>query len=236
MIHIIICDDEKVFREELKNYLLQYQEEKKISFQIREFCEGETLVNSGLETMDILFLDIKMKPTNGIKIAEKIRAFDELVPIIFITSAAEYALEGYKVNAFDYLVKPISYEKLEKVLTKIINRICKKRDKIIIIKNNDICYKININDIVFVETLNRHCVLHTMYEQYASNKKMKEIEKELCEDNFFRCNSGYIVNFDYIEKILQSEIYLTNKDIITISRPKKKAFIAKLTEYWGKDM
>ena len=75
-----------------------------------------------------------------------------------------------------------------------------------------------------------------MCGSYVSTKKMRDLEKELPEDNFFRCNSGYIVNFDHIEKVVRSDIYLRNNEIITASRSRKKQFIDRLAEYWGEEM
>lgn len=236
MFNIVVCDDEKIFREKIKDYLQRYQKENEIFFCIKEFNEGRELINHMPEVVDILFLDIKMETINGIQVARKIRTFNEWTPIVFLTSATQYALEGYKVNAFDYLIKPISYEKFERVLSKILKKISNKNNKFLTIRSNSIWYRINISDIVFVETLKRHCVIHTMYESYISTKKLKDIENDLDKNNFFRCNSGYIVNFDYIEKIVGSDIYLSNQDIITVSRPRKKMFISKITEYWGEEM
>lgn len=118
MFHVVVCDDEKIFREELTAWLQRYQEENQVSFCIKEFHEGKELADHMPSQMDILFLDIKMKTMDGIKVAETVRALNEGVSIIFLTAVAEYALEGYKVNAFDYLIKPVSYEKLTKVLAK----------------------------------------------------------------------------------------------------------------------
>lgn len=236
MFNIVVCDDEKNFREIMKRYIQRYQEEHEVCFCIREFDDGSELINKMPKEIDILFLDIKMEAMDGIEAAKKIRSFNEWTPIVFLTSAAEYALEGYKVDAFDYLIKPIPYEKFDVVLSKMLKKISGRINKSLMIKSNDIWYRIHIGDIVFAEMLRRHCIIHTMYETYVSTKKLKDIESELDQDNFFRCNSGYIVNFDYIEKIVQSDIYLSNGDIITVSRPKKKMFTTKLTEYWGGEM
>ncbi|HIT89440.1 MAG TPA: response regulator transcription factor [Candidatus Merdenecus merdavium] len=236
MFNIVVCDDEKKFREKMKCYIQRYQERHDVWFCIREFADGNELINKMPKEIDILFLDIKMEVMDGIKAAKKIRSFNEWTPIVFLTSAVEYALEGYKVDAFDYLIKPISYEKFDVVLSKILKKISINRNKPLMIKSNDTWYRINTSEIVFVEMLRRHCIIHTMYETYVSTKRLKDIESELDQDNFFRCNSGYIVNFDYIEKIVQSDIYLSNEDVITVSRPKKKMFITKLMEYWGGEM
>lgn len=236
MFHVVVCDDEKIFREELTAWLQRYQEENQVSFCIKEFHEGKELADHMPSQMDILFLDIKMKTMDGIKVAETVRALNEGVSIIFLTAVAEYALEGYKVNAFDYLIKPVSYEKLTKVLTKTLKMIDRRKTRFLTVRNHDIWYRVALGDIVFVETLNRHCVIHTVCGFYVSTKKMRDLEKELPEDNFFRCNSGYIVNFDHIEKVVRSDIYLRNNEIITASRSRRKQFIDRLAEYWGEEM
>ena len=76
MFHVVVCDDEKIFREELTAWLQRYQEEHQVSFCIKEFHEGKELVDHMPSQMDILFLDIKMKTMDGIKVAETVRAFE----------------------------------------------------------------------------------------------------------------------------------------------------------------
>ena len=112
----------------------------------------------------------------------------------------------------------------------------RRKTRFLTVRNHDIWYRVALGDIVFVETLNRHCVIHTVCGFYVSTKKMRDLEKELPEDNFFRCNSGYIVNFDHIEKVVRSDIYLRNNEIITASRSRRKQFIDRLAEYWGEEM
>ena len=123
MFHVVVCDDEKIFREELTAWLQRYQEENQVSFCIKEFHEGKELADHMPSQMDILFLDIKMKTMDGIKVAETVRALNEGVSIIFLTAVTEYALEGYDVEALHYLLKPVTQERLSGVLDRATQRV-----------------------------------------------------------------------------------------------------------------
>ena len=237
MLQIAICDDETAQCSLLESYVREWERLRRQEADIALVGNGEQLLFHWEERRrDILLLDIDMPGVDGLSLARRLRGRGEDVQIVFVTGLAEYALEGYKVNAFDYLIKPVSYEKLTKVLAKILKMIDRKNTRFLTVRNHDIWYRVALGDIVFVETLNRHCVIHTVCGFYVSTKKMRDLEKELPEDNFFRCNSGYIVNFDHIEKVVRSDIYLRNNEIITVSRSRKKQFIDRLAEYWGEEM
>lgn len=113
MIHVAICDDEKEFVSEMRGLIERYSEEKQNEIRISSFANGLELMEHYDKTIDLIFLDIQMKGMDGLKAAEKIRQQDEEVGIIFLTSLKQYALEGYKYRAVNYIVKPMKYIRLK---------------------------------------------------------------------------------------------------------------------------
>jgi two-component system response regulator LytT len=113
VIKIAICEDEKEQQELLKVYINQIFEELSIKYKLEILNSGEELLENYLKDTDILLLDIQMGQINGMNTARKIRTLDDKVEIIFITSLIEYALEGYEVRAYRYLIKPVKYDNLK---------------------------------------------------------------------------------------------------------------------------
>ncbi|HFQ6525615.1 TPA: response regulator [Clostridioides difficile] len=159
MINIAICEDNFVDRGILNDYLIRIMNEN--SYNISLFKSGEELLDNYPDDLDILLLDILMKKINGIDTAKKIREFDSNVEIIFITSLLEYALQGYEVKAFRYILKPIEYEQLSINIIQCLDDINNKASKFVYIKCNSDIVKIDIESILYIEKISRYIFVYT---------------------------------------------------------------------------
>lgn len=137
MYHIAIVEDEKEFREELKNYLKYYGEENHIEFQVTEFSDGAEILEDFKKEFDIILLDIEMPRLNGMDAAELIREKDEDVVLMFITNMAQYAIRGYSVGALDFVMKPITYYTFSMKMKRALKRAQKKEQKPLILNLPD---------------------------------------------------------------------------------------------------
>lgn len=120
MIRIAIVDDSKPDREALRECLKRYGEEHRQKFDITEFEDGEDIVTNYSADYDLILMDIEMAFLNGMRAAEKIRELDQTVLLIFTTNMPQYAIQGYKVNAMDYMLKPISYFSFSETMTRAL--------------------------------------------------------------------------------------------------------------------
>ena len=184
-------------------------------------------------TIDLIFLDIRMKLVNGLHAAERIRQMDERVGIIFLTTLTQYGLEGYKYQATNYIIKPLKYARLKSELDKFVERSQKEENPSLVIANDTGKYKVPLKSIRYIETYNRNLMFHTEQENIICYKSMKEMERELCDKNFVRCHTSYIVNLFYVKGIKKLDIELISGEIIPISQPKRKEFMERLADYWG---
>ena len=107
MLRIATVEDDANDLEALRTHLSRYEKENGLKFQVTEFRDGEDIVTDYSADYDLILMDIEMAFLNGMKAAEKIRELDKDVIIIFITNMPQYAIQGYKVNALDYMLKPI---------------------------------------------------------------------------------------------------------------------------------
>ena len=138
MFKIVICEDEILQREKLKEYIQKIFYEYKEEIEIIEFESAEDLLSSGviLKEVDIFLLDIKMNGLSGMDLAKLIRKESDRSEIIFVTSLVEYVQDGYTVRAYRYLIKPIEYKELKKHLLNCISDIKRKKGNFII-ENRD---------------------------------------------------------------------------------------------------
>jgi two-component system response regulator AgrA len=175
-------------------------------------------------SVDVLFLDISLKDKiNGLKIAEKIRKINKNLNLIFTTGHFEYVMEAYKVNTFDYLVKPISQEKLEETLLRLIDYIQNPTNNFLKINGTTFIKK---NDIQYIQKDRMKVIFHTKKGEYFSYNSFLKLQETL-PDNFIRCHKSYIVNTSNINHVesCNNTIFFTNKDKCFIGPKYKNNFM-----------
>ncbi len=233
MLHIAICDDEKDFVTYLTELVNRYAAETGEEIKVSVFYDGMELTAHYDTTIDLIFLDIQMKMVNGLRMAERIRQMDEKVGIIFLTTLTQCALEGYKYQAANYIIKPMKYARMKAEIEQWRRRSRKLDSPAIVVANDSGKYKIFLNTLQYVETFNRNLLLHTEQENIICYRSMKELEQELAPHGFVRCHTSYIVNLFFVKGVKKLEITLVTGETIPISQPKRRQFMEQLAEYWG---
>ncbi|WPC39437.1 LytTR family DNA-binding domain-containing protein [Clostridium sp. JS66] len=233
MFKIAVCDDEILQRLDIVNKLKSALENIDFVFQVEEFTNGEELL-SCKSYFDIIFLDIKMHKLSGIDVARKLRKNKNNSKIIFITSFKEYVFQAFDVSAFHYLMKPISKEKILKIINKVLKSFSEEKndDLYIVITKSRRAIKVLLNNIYFFEMQNRIVIIHTINGTIEYYDKISNIEEKIPSSDFFRCHRSYIVNLKYVMKFDKSTITLDNNEKILLSQSRyddfSKAFLIYL--------
>lgn len=233
MIHLAICDDERLLVDSLTEQFRRYALETGEEVRITTYYDGLELIEKYDPTIDLIFLDIQMKLVDGLRAAKRVRELDEKVGIIFLTTLTQYGLEGYKYQALDYVIKPLKYARLKSELDSFLSRRCREENPFIIVSNDSGNYRILLNRLRYVETFNRNLLFHSEQENIICYKTMKEITQRLTPYGFIRCHSSYLVNPFFVKGVKKLEITLITGETLPISQPKRKEFMERLTEYWG---
>lgn len=176
-----------------------------------------------------------MNGVDGLKAAEQIRKKDENVGIIFLTSLKQYALEGYKYQAVNYIVKPMKYIRLKVELNRWKEKY-RKKNPYIVVRNDNGSFKIDLTTLHYAETYKRNLLLHTDGKDIICYKNMKELEKELEPYGFFRCHTGFLVNMAFVKRVEKLDVELTSGEVVYVSKPKKKEFMEALAGFWGRTL
>lgn len=217
MIKIAICEDEKEQQDLLKTHINQIFKDLPINYSLYTFNSGEELLKNYPKNIDIFLIDIQLNEINGMDTARKIRETDNKAEIIFITSLIEYALEGYEVRAYRYLIKPVKYDDLKTHILNCIKEIDIK-NKHIIIKKQGNRIKLDISEITYIEVQKENITIHTLNKTYETKGTMNNIEKEINCSRFYRCHKSFLVNLEHIKSIKQYIAVLENSEEVPISR------------------
>jgi DNA-binding LytR/AlgR family response regulator len=223
---IAICDDDKVFVDTAKNEIEKWLSLSDISSQILIFDNGIDLITeSKRKPIDIIFLDIVMPLLNGIGTAKKIREFDDKAKIIFLTSTKEFAIASYKVEASDYLLKPVDFDELSKALYKVTQELQKEQSSIVI-QTTDGFKKVYLNEIEYVEAAYKGTTISLVSGVILKSvAPLYNFEQQLStEAGFFKCHRSYIVNLLNIDTFIKREVITKTGYRVPVARTAQKDF------------
>lgn len=231
--NIVIVEDDVESAEQLSSYIHQYFDNIGQPVLVRTF-------NSSLEALekqtcheDLYFLDIDLPHLNGMDLAKNIREKDEDVIIIFCSNLAQFALRGYEVSAFDYIVKPFAYSNIEHRLARATNTAVNHvKEKIVLKVSTSENVIINCDSIIYIEKERNYIVFHTSKQDYWVRGSLQEYEKVLPKDLFSYCTKGVCVNLSYVEKTTGNSVVLKDKTL-NLARQRKKEFVADLFRFFG---
>ena len=135
MIKIAVVEDELEMSNILVNFINKFFEENELDVKVTVFNNALKFLDAYNFNFDLIFMDINMPSLDGINASKKLREIDSEVMLIFVTSLAQYAIKGYEVNAFDFIVKPITYYNFALKLTRALDNLSKDDTKIIVINS-----------------------------------------------------------------------------------------------------
>ncbi len=199
---VAICDDEKADREKAGRMLALKMSRRKEALQIKYFDQGEDLIEqyeNGFPGYDLIFMDIYLNHLNGMETVRHIRSYDRKVAVVFMTSSPDFAVESYDVRADGYLLKPVDQDRMELVLNRFLEERYPRIRQSLLMVNSGLGRRIAYDDIMYIESrgMNLRIVCAGGVE-HIIRRKLSEVQAELTQPRFLKCNQSFIVNMDYI--------------------------------------
>lgn len=215
MIRAIIVDDEPLAQEIIETYI-----QKIPNIELVAKCDGALMANQILqsETIDLMFLDIQMPQLTGI---EFLKTLVDPPCVIFTTAHPDYAVQGFELNADDYLLKPISFERFLKAVNKVSQKLASRKqteqdngsleadDDFMFVKADKKLVKVNFDDVLYVEGLKDYVIIRLESGRVITLQTMKSLEDKLPANKFIRIHRSYIVNIKKVSAILGNMIELS---------------------------
>lgn len=225
---IAICDDEKIFLQDLEQKI--YGIISGLDCEVRPFSSAEALLSSQ-EAFDLIFLDIEMGGLDGMSAARKLRETDTSTPIVFLTSHTEMAIDGYEVNAFRFLKKPVEDAKLKQTLQDI--QLMKASQKGVLIKSEGEEIVIIPSEILFLESDNNNIRIVTTSGSYTTRMKLGDAIDMFngIVDTIRKVHRCTAVNLDHVARLRDREAVLDEGSVIGISRSCLASFRKELYDH-----
>lgn len=216
MIKCIIVEDETLAQEVIKNHLQQVDR-----FELVGTYRNAVEASQALATkdVDLMFLDIQLPGISGLQFLQSLPT----IPLVVLTTAyAEYAVEGYEFNVIDYLLKPISFERFSKTVSKIVDgrmlpQLSGESRKLagdhFFVKSNSKFFRVNFSSINYIEGMKDYLKIHTGESTLITHQTMTDIEKLLPPGKFIRVHKSYIVAIPHIRAIYGNSIEVNSVTI-----------------------
>jgi DNA-binding LytR/AlgR family response regulator len=217
MINVIIVDDEPLALDVLETYI-----EKMPELNLVQRCNNALEANEALKThdVDLIFLDIQMPQLTG---TDFLKTLSNPPLVIFTTAYANYAIEGFELNAIDYLLKPISLERFMKAANKAVEQVeLQRKDNaatittsddpnFIFVKADKKLIKVSYNDIIYIEGLKDYVIIRQDTGRIITLQTMKSLEEKLPAGIFKRIHRSYIINLNKINAVVGNMVEVTEK-------------------------
>lgn len=240
----LIADDEPLAHTLLENYISRLKTLTVVGHAYNAF---EVLDFLGENDVDMLFLDINMPDLTGL---EMLKTLSNPPMVILTTAYSEHSLEAFDLGVMDYLLKPIKFDRFLKAVNRVIDlkrpthtpsvfsaempekvEKTEKMDKMaadfIFIKDGTTNYKINFNDLLYIQAYGNFAKIHTTQQNFVASMTMKQLEEDLPEAVFMRVHKSYIVNIQKVSKIEGATVFM-DKTMIPIGAVYKLALDKKI--------
>lgn len=235
---IAVCDDEQIICSTMYNKLQNLSKSKSVIFEIDCFTSGEELCDEIKHTnYDLLFLDIELPKMNGVAVGQYIRETlkNETIQIAYISSKQEYAMELFEMRPINFLVKPLSDEKIENVIDKFL-QLNKIDTETFNFKAGHNYYKIPFSDILYFCSNGRKINIVTSNKEYEFYGSLDNIYSEVKNKKFLFVHKSFLVNFKHINKYQYEQITMSDDKIIPVSQSRRKIVRSMFFEFEGSNL
>lgn len=229
MRRIAICDDNPQDLNVLRQMTVAYLARHSLDFSVEIYSDGTTLMNAlaaAPEQYVLLLLDILLGTENGVTLAKLLREQRIRSRLVFISNSPDFALEGYKVSADDYLIKPLDTKLFEQAMNRIFSL-----STMITLKTTEGVHMIQSADILYIESDGHYITVVTETERLRSRRTLSELAESLGQNGFLRCQKGYLVNITRVSELRNSDLVLDCGKILPVGRQYHSEIEMRLAEY-----
>lgn len=230
MVRIVIVEDDQEDLAQLTDCLRRYEQEYGDSFSIKSYANPADFLDAYRSDCNLIFMDIELPLFNGVEVARQLREIDSVVTLVFITNMEQYAVNGYEVDALDFVVKPINYYRFSSMMRKALRAIARRAEKEVVVRTSGAITRLRVSQIFYVEVRDHLLIYHTDQGRFESWGKLSDVESDLAAYHFVRCSTSHLVNLRHVMSVEGSSVSVAGEKL-PVSQRRRKTFFACVTNY-----
>lgn len=237
MHRILIVEDTPTEADVLRAHLARYAAEKGLRFSVEVLGSALEFVNSR-HAADLVFMDIDMPGINGIEAAEILRTYDQTTPLVFVTNLAQYAVQGYRVDALDFVVKPVEYYDFAMRMDRAVRIMARNAGRTLALPTESGVRVIPCSEIAYVDMLKHDVRYHPAdgSEPLRERGSLRAAEGRLAGQGFLRISSGCLVNMSHVTHIGPASVTMTDGAELFYSRSQRRHALETLANFVGRSI
>ena len=212
MLNVAVTEDDGDAAERLCSMIDGYAAERGIPVTVTRFGDAAGLLSSG-RSFDVVFMDIGLPDMSGMEAARRLRETDGKAVLIFCTTMAQFAVDGYSVGAFDYLIKPLDRASFDMTFAGAVRLVERGRSTDIAVRTADGAVRLNAADVLYVEIFDHRTVWHTDTREILGWGSLKKLAAELKDRGFALCNSCYLVNLRRVRSVSGDTVTVGDREL-----------------------
>ena len=236
MYRILIVEDTPAEADVLRAHLKRYAAEKSLSFSIEILTSALEFINSR-HTADLVFMDIHMPGINGMEAAEILRTYDTQTPIVFVTNLAQYAVQGYQVDAVDFVVKPVEYGNFALRMDRAMRVVARNAASSLALPTENGLRVVPQSELLYVD-MSKHDVCYHLADGTCLKERgsLRAAEERLGVASFVRVSSGCLANMGRVARIGRESIVIEDGTELFFSRSQRKRALESLANFMGRSI
>lgn len=233
MYKVLIVEDDPAAADALRGYLGRYGREHGMDLHVTWVASTFELA-AARQDADLVFMDIDLPGLSGMEAAELLRTYDQETPLVFVTNLAQYAVEGYRVDALDFLVKPVRYSDFAMAMERAVRRMRRNEGSTLAVATRGGMRVVATSDIAYVDVANHDLTYHLADgERLVARGTLAELEGRLEGGPFVRASKSCLANMGHIRTVRGDELQMSTGDTIYLSRGRKREALATIADYLG---
>lgn len=233
MVRVLLVEDSESDAALIRSHIERYEKERSLEFSLRWLRSAVDFVETRPKA-ELILMDIDMPGMTGMEAARLLRENDPVTPLVFVTSLAQYAVEGYQVDAIDFMVKPISYEDFSARMDRVMRRVARSSGRTLTAANRRETRVFEPSDLILVESRNHDLIYHLVDgEQFKARGRLSAFEEQVAGSTFARTSKSVVVNLAHIRRVSGDEIEMDDGESTWIGRSYRKPALDALAKYLG---
>lgn len=221
MILIAIVDNNQLEGQALEECVENCLKEKGVAYMLHKYDNGVEFIRSRTN-YDIVFMDIQLGDMDGVDAAYFLRIVNKDAKLIFVTHLAERAIEGYKVDAIDFILKPADQSAIDYALNKALKSIGEHRQDYFPLKTSDGVISLSTSSIYYVEVYDHDLIYHTEQGDYKVRGRLSDVRERLDDRVFIQCSRSYLVNIRHVKSVHSDHLVINGTKIQIVKSHHKK--------------